>query len=310
MNGGEPLDAETFARLLPDTVHTLEYERLDDSFVSFKTFDSIKAYAKLDRPGVALSTFGDDFQEITDEDQFNRELSKVVEHWMENIDAFCTVNLTTVRMAREYISPILRSALRLANKQWSSKEKSFPSSSTPPRKQHVAPQFTEASLELERWLWGTRAHGSVDFLLHVDSFMLPIFCTRKLARTPNDGMYQAVAAMLVSREQLYQHYMAFPGVDSEAIRQELDQIPSFGVLSTGDGWRFVKYEIKPDPRSRELHGDITTSREFTVVLDPYLLNKEDMSIQVRPILKMLSGALLYQLEGVDTLEKCVNAANK
>ncbi len=317
MNGGEPLDAETFARLLPDTVRTLECKRLDNSIVSFKTFDSIKAYAKLDKPGEALRTFGDDFPEITDEDQFNHELTKVVDDLMDNIDAFGTVNITNESMTRDYITPILRSALRLANKQWLSKDKSFPDNSTPPipatsppRKQHVEPQFTKVGLAYERWIWGTRAYGSVDFLFHVHSFMLPIFDTRKLARKTHNCLYQAVAAMLVSREQLYQHYMAFPGADGEVIQQELDQIPSFGALSTGDRWRFVKYEMKPDSRTRELRGDITMSKEFTVVLDTDLLNKEYLSNQIKPILKMLCGALLYQLEGVDSLGKCVNAAHK
>lgn len=103
--------------------------------------------------------------------------------------------------------------------------------------------------------------------------------------------------------------MSCTSADSGAIQQQLDQVSTFGVVTTGDNWRFVKYNMQPD-RHGKMHGYITHSTDFPLVLDPAAVNKELLIQQVGSILNMLCGVLMHQLESSVSLEEKVKATSK
>lgn len=331
--GDKVLDAEMFARLCPDTVYLLEYERLADPFTSFDSYGSIKPFAKLDQKEEVDRAFGDNFPEITDTAEFDRELNKIAELLLDNLDVFgVNINNGKAGINRDNITPLLKAALRLVNKEWKlqnhntqntrNTHRTFPDSSaaaspdittTSPlvphhlhylhRKQRAVPfPPSKVALEFDKELSGSKAYGVADCVIHVRHFVLPVLDARRQSLTTNDCLYQAVAAMMVSRERVYRHFASRADANNETIQQVLHKMPSFGVISTSEKWRFVQYEMHHDPISGECRGHLTKSRDYSVLLDSTWSNKESLTKELSPILDILCGALLHQLKCSDSLE--------
>lgn len=309
---GQTFDPAKFALLDPDVVHTLTTKRPKHQFDSFKTYASVKKIANLKNVATLDPTFGAEFSEFADNEGFDREVKLIVELLIDNMDAF---GVDTNEMAtRDHIIPFLKAATCLVNEKFLGDSSSC-SSCTPPMlnndtnttKDAVLPS-TRVSLDYKQWLQGSKACGTVDFLLYAHHSILTVTETKKWGQTTSDSLYQALAVMLVTREEAHRSMCSFSGADSEVIQQELDQIPTFGVVTTGDSWRFVKYSMKPN-RHGKMHGYITHSTDFSLLLDPTAVNKELLIQQVGPILNMLCGVLLHELKSSVSLEEKVKAMN-
>jgi hypothetical protein len=108
----------------------------------------------------------------------------------------------------------------------------------------VAGIATQIDLSADREINGRRATGSLDYAMLYKNFEIPI--TEAKRDNLSTGVVQNIAQMIASRET----YL-FENQDRKRkymdIADQIAQVPSTGIVSTGKEWMLLRYFLHPEP---------------------------------------------------------------
>jgi hypothetical protein len=164
----------------------------------------------------------------------------------------------------------------------------------------ISAALVVGSIELfcERNIRGSRANGPIDYVALYRAFVICVTEAKKLEI--EKGVTQNVAQMKACREAFQVHEATKMGqkrrykeVASEADYRE--QLPSSGIVSTGEKWRFLRYEFSGDS------WHVYSSSLFELPLSNLNDAKkaEQMKLQIREILLKIAGVLAFQKDKCD-----------
>eukprot|EP01040_Poterioochromonas_malhamensis_P003476 gene3476-3713_t len=152
----------------------------------------------------------------------------------------------------------------------------------------------------ERSLRGSRANGAVDYVAIYRAFIICVTEAKKLEI--EKGVSQNIAQMKASRESFQVHEATkrhkkrnFKEVINEAAY--LHELPSSGIISTGEQWQFLRYEFI------EERWNVFSSDILEISLSEFRdeANEVHLKKSITNILLKIAGLLDFQKQ------KCDNA---
>lgn len=149
-------------------------------------------------------------------------------------------------------------------------------------------------LSAEKKITGRKASGPLDYSMIYKDFFVVVAEAKK--DNLEKGVVQNVAQLVASRENYLfdvsskkRGYMEFAG--------QIAQVPSTGIVSTGERWLLMRYLLLPAPK-------IVKSRVYTLPICEISTAESDVTLRshVVKIVNMIVSALMLQKEAVDINE--------
>jgi hypothetical protein len=237
-------------------------------FSDYKYIEQLEEYAHiagLDEGLQLPSSF-----DIPEESMIPTDVHREFEARLEVFD----LTETTECIMREFIGPILIGAIRLLG------------------------AVSGIKIKSEHKIEGTRGRGPVDYDILFHLFHI-VVCEAKNGKDVVDGIPQNGAQLVASREvfQNIQSKKRKRENDNE-LREELDKLPSFGIVSTGRSWVFICYH-------KNSCGDWKLERSLETHLPLSARPEERVGLMegITSLLKIVAGIMLAQKVAVEEFEK-------
>lgn len=252
--------AVSFGIFLNDTELTADEVVLYDG-ASLQVVNHCKEFARYDEEDVLNYAGVTDV--VVNDDVFHTSVA------VREGDISCTKEELTRRLAvcdiyqqgeltmREFITPVLVNALVAAP--------------------HV-------KLVAAKMVTGRKARGSVDYMLTYRDFPMCVTVCRREAI--DRSVIQNIAQLIASREAFCHR--------NKCVKEDLEDVPSSGIVSTGEDWIFVRY-LK---QSTEYL--LFRSKAFKLTLDEHRPLSRD---QVGMVLARVVGMVEFQIAAIDSSVK-------
>ncbi len=265
-----------------DTFSTLVVEGAEVTVVSLSLpFSDYKEVEQLEEYA-CIAGLDEDLQlppsfEIPAQSEIPADVHREIEARLEVFD----LTETTECIMREFIGPILIGAIRLLGSVCGIKIKS------------------------EHKIEGTRGRGPLDYDILFHLFHI-VVCEAKNGRDVVDGIPQNGAQLVASRE-VFRNVQSKKRkrMNDQKLQEELDKLPSYGIVSTGRSWVFLCYYKNSDgdwklQRSLETHLPLSARTDERVGL------KEGIT----KLLQIVAGIMQVQKAAVEGFETSLSDAAK
>ena len=234
-------------------------------------FSDINLKAVLDWAGVNEMDLSNDLFDSADIDESISGVTAIIDHAVADLkfkDAFYgPITDCLEASVREYISTILTAAAGIAK---------------------------QIKLSAEREISGRKATGPLDYVMLYKKFYIVVAEAKK--DQLKSGVVQNVAQMIASRETYLfntqgrkRGYLEMAG--------QIAQVPSTGIVSTGEKWMLLRYILHPVPQ-------VLKSAVYSLPISDISLAGTDSTLRskVVALLEKIVGALNLQKEAVDANE--------
>ncbi len=232
-------DDEGFERLRTDTEYKLKVKSLSKPFSAFVSYDSIRAYAKLERDFTSNCSMSDDFPKVKDTKMLAAH-SRLVTSILVSIMEYCGNDPDSEMFSRDIISPFWRQAVAISNAELSETKSTVQSPTSV--KIPAGRALDQLRYEFETPVEGRRAHGTLDMIVYLQYSIFPLLVAKDITVTVINGRYQALAQMVAARDRVVRYYSSqYPLLGEAQVKAVYDKYPSFGVVSSGQHWFLLKY---------------------------------------------------------------------
>lgn len=244
---------------------TLVVESLSIPFSDYKDMKQVEGYAHIADLEDEMLHLPDPF--LVPED------SPVPAVVVQELDARMEVfdlTETTECIMREFIGPVLVGAVRLLG----------PDSGIKIRSEHK--------------VVGRRGRGPLDYDLLFKSFHI-IVCEAKNGKDVTDAIPQNTAQLVACREVSLESQRNKRKRDEQSeLEAELEKIPSFGIVSTGRSWVFLKYYKDVEDEMWKLKRSV----EYHLPIVARIEDRMGLHAAVDNLLRLVAGILHAQREEV------------
>lgn len=247
---------------------TLVVESLSLPFSDYKVMAQVEDYAHIAGLEVNMLHLPDPF--LVPED--SAVPAAVVQELEARLEVF-DVSETTECIMREFIGPVLVGAIRL-----------------------LGPD-SEIKIRSEHKVVGKRGRGPLDYDLLFKLFHV-IVCEAKNGKDVVDGIPQNTAQLVACREVSLKDQRKRKRDNQFELDAALEQIPSFGIVSTGRSWVFLKYHKDVEEDRWKLERSV----EYHLPLAARIEDRTGLRVAVVSLLQVVAGVLHAQREEVLAFE--------
>ena len=171
---------------------------------------------------------------------------------------------------REFIGPVLIGAIRLMGDR-------------------------RIKIESDQIIEGRRGRGPVDYDVVLRHFHI-VVCEVKNGADVISGIPQNGAQLLASRENIQ---IKKRSLENEIeLREELDKLPSFGIVSTGYSWVFICYYKDSDGKWQ-----LKRSSLSRLPLSEKPEERAGLKVRIQSLLGIVVGIMLAQKDAVEEFER-------
>jgi len=264
------VDADTFSTLVV-TGTEVSVVSLSLPFSDYKDIEQLEEYAH-------IAVLDEDLQlpqlfKIPEESNIPAQVLGELEARLEVFDMTETTECTM----REFIGPILIGAIRLLG------------------------SLSGIKMKSEDKIEGTRGRGPLDYDILFHLFHI-VVCEAKNGKDVVDGIPQNGAQLVASREVFFNIQNKKRKREHEnELREELDKLCSYGIVSTGRSWVFICYYNSEGDwklaRSKVIHLPLSTTSE----------ERRGLDTAVTTLLQTVAGIMVAQKTAVEGFEKTLGA---
>jgi hypothetical protein len=248
---------------------TIILESLSLPFSDYKEMAQVENYAQ-------IAGLDDEILSLPDQFLIPKEssvLAAVVQELEARLEVF-DLSETTECIMREFIGPVLVGAIRLLGADSGIKMRS------------------------EYKVVGKRGRGPLDYDLLFKLFHV-IVCEAKNGKDVVDGIPQNTAQLVACREVLLENQRKRrKREDHSELDEALEKIPSFGIVSTGRSWVFLKYYKDVEENTWKLQRSV----ECHLPLAARIEDRTGLHDAVLNLLQIVAGVLHKQREEVLAFE--------
>lgn len=248
---------------------TLVVESLSLPFSDYKEMAQVEDYAQIAGLEDEMLHLPDPFL-VPEDSALSAAVVQELEARLEVFD----LSETTECIMREFIGPVLVGAIRLLG----------PGSGIKIRSEHK--------------VVGKRGRGPLDYDLLFKLFHV-IVCEAKNGKDVVDGIPQNTAQLVACREVSLEDQRKKRKRDDQCeLDAALEQIPSFGIVSTGRSWVFLKYYKDVEEDMWKLQRSV----EYHLPLAARIEDRTGLRDAVVNLLQVVAGVLHAQREEVLAFE--------